>query len=60
MNVVGGYEEVNVIVRYIRYSGTGASASIKVDFNKGEATIITLTGCSGAEVCPGINLEYNP
>jgi len=53
----GGYEDINVTVRYIRYSGVGASASIKVNFNKGETTTITLTGCSGAEGCPGIYLE---
>ena len=53
----GGYEDIYVTVRYIRYSGVGASASIKVDFNKGETTTITLTGCSGAEGCPGIYLE---
>ena len=56
----GGYEDINVTVRYIRYSGVGSSASIKVDFNKGDTTTITLTGCSGAEGCPGIYLEHNP
>ena len=56
----GGYEDIFVKVSYIRYSGVGASASIKVDFNKGETTTITLTGCSGSEGCDGIYLEYNP
>ena len=53
----GGYEDINVIVRYIRYSGAGASACMKVDFNKGETATITLTGCSDAAGCPGIYLK---
>lgn len=53
----GGYENINVTVSYIRYSGIIGYASIKVDFNKGETTTIHLTGCSGAEGCPGIYLE---
>jgi len=53
----GGYEDINITVRYIRYSGVSGSASIKVNFSKGETTTIMLTGCSGAEGCPGIYLE---
>lgn len=53
----GGYEDINIIVRYIRYSGISASAKIKVDFNESKTTTITLTGCSGAEGCPGIYLD---
>lgn len=53
----GGYENINVTVSYIRYQGVGASASINVDFTKGETTSITLTGCDGAEGCSGIYLE---
>lgn len=53
----GGYENINVTISYIRYSGIGASESIKVNFNKGETTSIILTGCSGAEGCPGISLK---
>jgi hypothetical protein len=55
----GGYENINIIVKYIRYSGILASRSIKVDFNKGKTTTITLTGCDGAVGCPGIYLELN-
>ena len=55
--MAGGYENINITVSYIRYSGIGASASIKVNFNKGETISISLTGCSGAEGCPGIYLE---
>lgn len=55
--MAGGYEDINVTVRYSRYSGVGASTSIKVNFVKGKSTTISLTGCSGAEGCPGISLE---
>lgn len=55
----GGYEDINVIVVYnIGYIHT-QSKSIKVNFTKGEATTITLKGCTG-EGCDGIYLEYNP
>jgi len=53
----GGYEDINVTVKYIRYRGVVGYASIKVDFNKGETTTIMLTGSSGCEGCPGIYLE---
>jgi hypothetical protein len=53
----GGYEDINITVRYIRNSGISGYASIKVNFSKGETTTIVLTGCSGAEGCPGIYLE---
>jgi len=53
----GGYENINVTVTYIRYSGVSASRSLKVNFFDGETTSITLTGCDGAEGCPGIYLE---
>jgi len=55
----GGYEDINVRVIYIRYSGYKTSTEIKVDFNKGDTTAITLTRCSCAEGCPKISLEYN-
>jgi hypothetical protein len=53
----GGYGNIYVSVSYIRYSGVWSSASIKVDFTKGDTTTIVLTGCSGAEGCSGIFLE---
>jgi len=53
----GGYENINVTVRYIRYTGVSASRSLKIDFFDGETTSIKLTGCDGAEGCPGIYLE---
>ncbi len=56
----GGYKNIYVRIGYIRYSGVGGSASIKVDFIKGKTTTIILKGCSGAEGCPGIYLEQVP
>ena len=53
----GGFEDINIEVVYIRYSGVFGTASIEVDFEIGQTTTITLTGCSGAEGCPGIYLE---
>ncbi len=53
----GGYEDIYVTVSYFRYRGIRTSRSIKVDFNKGETTTITLAGSSGCEGCPGIYLE---
>jgi len=55
----GGLEQVNVRVTYWRYRGITASRSIKLNFNNGETTSIKLTGCDGAEGCPGISLESN-
>ena len=53
----GGYEDINVIVGYRRYTSNGGHPNIKVDFYDGEITTITVKGCSGAEGCPGIYLE---
>jgi hypothetical protein len=55
----GGLEQVNVRVTYWRYRGITASRSIKLNFKNGETTSIKLTGCDGAEGCPGISLESN-
>lgn len=53
----GGYENINVTVRYIRYRGVDASRSLKIDFSDSQTTSIKLTGCDSAEGCPGIYLE---
>ncbi|MFN8259264.1 MAG: hypothetical protein U0W24_26485 [Bacteroidales bacterium] len=55
----GGFEEINVTIRYIRFSGVITTASIKVDFKGGETTKIILTGCDVGG-CSGIYLESNP
>jgi hypothetical protein len=52
----GGYENINVTVYYRSYPGTISSRSLKVNFVDGETTSLTLTGCDGAEGCPGISL----
>ena len=55
----GGYEKINVKVLYKASTYTKVSASIKVNFNKGDTTTITLTGCDG-EGCPGFYLVNTP
>ena len=55
--IPGGYEDVNVIVRYSS-SHVSRSKSAKVNFNEGGVTTITLTGRSGCEGCEGHRLEW--
>lgn len=53
----GGYENINVIISYLRYPTVGASRNISVDFADGEITTVVFKGCSGAEGCHGHYLE---
>lgn len=55
----GGYEDLNITVSH-KYSAWSGSESIKVNFNDGETTTITLKGCLTFEGCDGFYLEYSP
>jgi|SRR5690625_481515 len=53
----GGYENINIIVSY-RYSTTSTnSRNTTVNFENGEITTITLSGCIIYEGCDGYYLE---
>jgi hypothetical protein len=53
----GGYENINVKVRFIQASTYIATLSITKDFKNGTITTVTLKGCNSGEGCPGIYLE---
>ena len=52
----GGYKDINIKVGF-NHAYTTGYVSKKVNFNKGEITIITFKGCISYEGCDGFYLE---
>lgn len=53
----GGYEDINIIVRFRAQNTSYGTESMEVNFYKGETRTIKLKGCHGASACTGFYLE---
>lgn len=53
----GGYDDININVRFRAQNTSYGTESITVNFYNGETKKIKLKGCHGAHVCNGFYLE---
>ena len=55
----GGYEDININVRFRAQNTSYGTESISVSFSVGKTKTIKLKGCHGANACTGFYLEQN-
>jgi len=53
----GGYEDININVRFRAQNTSYGTESISVSFSEGKTKTIKLKGCHGANACTGFYLE---